>query len=84
MPDKKNDFETSMTKLEAIVSELESEEFSLAESLAKFEEGLVLGKSCRELLDNAEARVTQLLDEPDSNDTPDATDPESQPRDELF
>ena len=83
MPAKKKDFETSMTKLEAIVSELESGEFSLAESLAMFEEGLLLGKSCRELLDNAEARVTQLLDEPDADDTSDA-DPQSQGEDELF
>jgi len=53
-------FEESMEKLEAIVADLESGEFSLEESLKKFEEGFTLGKHCREILDNAQVRVEKL------------------------
>lgn len=56
-------FEQSMEKLEAIVSDLETGEFSLEESLKKFEEGLTLGKRCREILKNAQVRVEKLVEE---------------------
>jgi exodeoxyribonuclease VII small subunit len=52
-----------MEKLEAIVSDLETGEFSLEESLKKFEEGLTLGKRCREILNNAQVRVEKLVEE---------------------
>jgi exodeoxyribonuclease VII small subunit len=55
-------FEQSMAKLESIVSDLEEGEFSLEESLKKFEEGLKLGKRCREILDKAEMRVKKLVE----------------------
>ena len=58
-------FETSMKKLESIVDELEKGDFSLQESLEKFEEGLRLGQSCRETLDTAQARVKRLVEDPD-------------------
>jgi exodeoxyribonuclease VII small subunit len=61
MDDAKVDFEKSMKKLEKIVDELEKGEYSLEESLQKFEEGLTLGKSCREMLEKAELRVRQLV-----------------------
>lgn len=61
MNDAKLDFETSMKKLEKIVDELEKGEYSLEESLQKFEEGLTLGKSCRDMLEKAELRVRQLV-----------------------
>jgi exodeoxyribonuclease VII small subunit len=53
-------FEASMERLEAIVADLESGEFSLEESLKKFEEGFTLGKHCREILDKAQVRVEKL------------------------
>ena len=61
MNEAKIDFEASMKKLEKIVDELEKGEYSLEESLQKFEEGLKLGKSCREMLEKAELRVRQLI-----------------------
>ena len=69
--------EQSMDRLEAIVAQLESGQFSLEESLARFEEGLTLGKRCREILDHAEMRVKRLVDVSDdgsleSGDMPDA------------
>ena len=74
---KPESLEQSMDRLEAIVSELESGQYSLEESLARFEEGLSLGKSCREILDSAEMRVKRLVGVSDdgsveSEDMPDA------------
>ena len=62
MSDPKISFEDSMKKLETIVDELDKGEFSLEDSLQKFEEGLKLGKSCREILDKAELRVRTLVE----------------------
>lgn len=59
----KTDFESSMGKLEKIVEELDKGDFTLEESLTKFEEGLKLGKKCREILDKAEARVKKLVED---------------------
>ena len=74
---KPESLEQSMDRLEAIVAELESGQYSLEESLARFEEGLSLGKRCREILDSAEMRVKRLVGVSDdgsveSEDMPDA------------
>ena len=63
MNEAKIDFEASMKKLEKIVDELEKGEYSLEESLQKFEEGLKLGKSCREMLEKAEIKEVDAPDE---------------------
>jgi len=57
--------EASMEKLESIVTDLESGEFGLEEALEKFEEGLSLGKRCKKILDRAELRVKQLVENAD-------------------
>jgi exodeoxyribonuclease VII small subunit len=62
MSEKKMKLETSMAKLEKIVSELEDGEQSLEVSLKKFEDGLKLGKECREILDRADLRIRKLVD----------------------
>lgn len=54
--------EEALGRLEAIVTDLETGEFTLEESLARFEEGLALGKHCRTILDRAELRVRRLID----------------------
>jgi len=66
--DEKGGLEEAMARLEAIVGELEKGEQTLESALARFEEGLALGKRCREILDRAEARVQALLGvDPDGN-----------------
>lgn len=60
--DRPESLEVSMEKLEAIVTDLESGEFGLEEALKKFEEGLMLGKRCKQILDRAELRVKQLVE----------------------
>jgi exodeoxyribonuclease VII small subunit len=62
---KSKGLEASMQKLESIVADLEKGESSLEEALDKFEEGLRLGKQCKELLDRAELRVKKLVEDTD-------------------
>lgn len=58
---KKIDFEKSLAELQALVEEMESGELSLDQSLAKFEKGVALTRSCQEALKHAEQRVNILL-----------------------
>jgi len=65
MPDNKDnlkDFEKSLQRLEKIVSHMESGELGLEESLAQFENGIKLARSCQDTLANAEFRVEQLIE----------------------
>lgn len=60
-------FEEKLTKLSQIVEKLEAgSDLPLESSLKLFEEGIGLVVSCREMLETAEQRVTNLLetDEP--------------------
>lgn len=54
-------FEESMKKLEDIVSILEKGELNLDESVSKFEEGMKISKQCSKILEDAEKRITILL-----------------------
>lgn len=57
---KKMDFETSVTRLDEIVSLLERGDAPLEEAMALFEEGAKLLRECTGLLDRAEQKVTLL------------------------
>ena len=54
-------FEDAMKKLEGIANELEKGDLTLDESVRKFEDGRNLSKKCNELLDNAEKKITMLI-----------------------
>ncbi len=54
-------FEDSMERLSLIVEELEDGELTLESSLGRFEEGIRLVRSSQARLDQAEARVEELL-----------------------
>ena len=60
--DKEKNFEESMQKLEKIVQELENNNLNLDESVKKFEEGMIISKKCNEMLENAEKKITILLE----------------------
>ncbi len=60
-------FETSIKELEEIVKTLESGSVSLDESLALFEKGVKLTKSCQKLLDEAEKKVSILVNDGEGN-----------------
>ena len=56
-------FEEAMEKLEKIVESLESGDLSLEDSIKAFEEGMKLAKFCSEKLEEAEKKVTMLVEE---------------------
>ena len=58
----KDNFETSMKKLEEIVTELENGNLNLDESVKKFEEGMKIAKQCNNMLEEAEKKITILLE----------------------
>jgi exodeoxyribonuclease VII small subunit len=60
--DKLKDFEKSLQQLEKIVSNMESGELGLEQSLEQFEQGIKLAKTCQDTLANAEIRVEQLIE----------------------
>ncbi len=56
-------FEKAFRRLEEAVARLEEGGLPLEEALALYEEGMSLAKSCQELLDKAELRITRLQEE---------------------
>jgi exodeoxyribonuclease VII small subunit len=50
-----------MDRIQAIIEEFESDVLSMEDSLALFEEGVKLIRSCREYLEGAKRRVTELV-----------------------
>ena len=61
-------FETSLQKLEKIISKLEDGDISLEDSVKSFEEGIGLVKECQKQLSQAEFKVKKLLDSGDTVD----------------
>ena len=61
------DFETSLKKLEKIVSDLENGELPLEESIKTFEEGVKLTKHCQNLLSKAEIKIQKLVESKDGS-----------------
>ena len=58
-------FEDKLKKLEQIVGQLEKGEADLDESLKLFEDGIKLSRECQKMLDNAEKRVSVLVESDD-------------------
>lgn len=58
----KENFEESMKKLEGIVTELENGNLNLDESVKRFEEGMKIAKQCNTILEDAEKKITILLE----------------------
>ena len=54
-------FEDAMKRLEQIANELEKDDLTLDDSIAKFEEGMNLSKKCKQMLDSAEKKITILI-----------------------
>lgn len=56
-------FEGAMQRLEEITQNLESGDLSLEDSIDVFEEGMKLAKFCTKKLEEAEKKVTKLVQE---------------------
>ena len=65
------DFETSLQKLEDIVSKLENSDINLEDSVQSFEEGIKLVKECLKQLSDAELKVKKLLENGNTADLED-------------
>lgn len=63
--EKELNFEEAMKQLEEIANVLENGNLSLDESVNKFEEGMKLSKKCNDYLDNAEKKITMLINNGD-------------------
>jgi len=55
-----NNFEKDLARLEEISSLLDSENIGLEESIALYEEGIKLSKTCLTTLKKAELKITEL------------------------
>jgi exodeoxyribonuclease VII small subunit len=58
-------FEAALERLEEIVETMEGGDLALEEAMALFEEGVRLGQSCSKRLDEAERKITILLERAD-------------------
>lgn len=56
-----SNFEELIGKLEEITNKLEKEQLSLDESVKLFEEGMKISKECNSKLEDAEKRITILI-----------------------
>ena len=60
---KKKKFETALERLEEIIHSLENKELALDDSLTLFQEGVELYKQCHQKLEEAEDKITMILEE---------------------
>lgn len=60
-------FEEALARLEEIVGRMEAGEVSLDASLSLFEEGVALSRLCATRLDEADKRITVLLEAKDGS-----------------
>ena len=63
MDKKEENFETLMEKLEEITNKLEKAQLSLDDSVKLFEEGILISQKCNSKLEDAEKRITILINE---------------------
>lgn len=61
--EKEKKFEDMLDELENIVQSLENDDLKLDESISKFETGMKLAKDCNKRLEEAEKKITILINE---------------------
>lgn len=59
----KASFEENIEELEKIVTELEKGELNLEDSMKKFEDGITISKNCNKMLEEAEKKITVLINQ---------------------
>ena len=75
-------FEKAMERLEEIVQNLEGGDLPLEDALKAFEEGMKLAKFCSLKLEEAEKKVTLLMEESGGSHTQVPFEPEEEEDDE--
>jgi exodeoxyribonuclease VII small subunit len=80
-------FENAMTRLEAIVEQMESDKLPLEDLLTRYEEGVKLVKVCEDKLSAAEKRIEIITrnaaGEPEIEEFESAKKPAVAPRDDV-
>jgi exodeoxyribonuclease VII small subunit len=66
--DKTPSFEENIEQLEKIVESIESGGIGLEETIAKYEEGGKIIKTCRDILDKAELKISKLVENSDKTE----------------
>ena len=66
-PQKDKSFEESLQELEQIVQKLERGDISLEDSIANFQQGIELSRYCAAKLDEAEKKISILLQDEEGN-----------------
>lgn len=56
-------FEKKLAELNTIVEKMEQPEVGLEESLKLYEKGIALTRECQKIIDQAEQKISKLLDE---------------------
>ena len=62
-------FALLVQKLEAIANELEKDDLDLDTSVKKFEEGMKLSQKCNQILQEAEKKITVLVNDEEQDFT---------------
>lgn len=60
--DSTKNYETAISELETILTQLESNELPLEQAIKQFESGVSLIKHCQQILDSTEQKIKGLLD----------------------
>lgn len=60
---KKKSLESSLKEISKIINDMESNEFTLEQSLASFERGVHLIKDCQTMLQQAEQKIQILINQ---------------------
>ncbi len=56
-------FESNLASLTEIINKMEQQEIGLEESLKLYEQGIQLTRKCQKIIDDAEQRIEQLMDQ---------------------
>lgn len=73
-------FEEALERLEEIVERMEQGDLALEEAMSLFEEGVKLGQACQKRLDEAERKISILLERADGSVVVEDFDPAAAPR----
>ncbi len=59
--------EAALTRLDAVVKEMETGELPLETLIERFEEGVALTRTCQDRLDHAETRIQTIIRDADGS-----------------
>ncbi len=63
-----NTFEKQLQELNHIIEQMEQEDVGLEQSLKLYEQGVKLTRSCQKIIEDAETKIQQLMDQNSESD----------------